>query len=95
MPAVDSLLLPRAGLTVREVARLYRVSPDKVRGWIKSPDPAKRLGAINTSNDGCRKPRYIVLPHHLAEFERLRLAGPAPRPAKRRKRITKVDYYPD
>jgi excisionase family DNA binding protein len=79
-------------LTVREVARLYRVSPDKVRGWIK----AGRLGAINTSEARCGKPRFIVLPRHLQEFERGRQASPPPKPAKRRRKPKGyVDYFPD
>jgi len=80
------------GMTVREVARLYRVNPDKIRSWIRSG----ALGAINTSEAACGKPRFIILPHHLEEFEgRRRSAGPAPKPPRRRKRRELIDYYPD
>jgi excisionase family DNA binding protein len=78
-------------MTVREVARRYRVNADKVRRWIK----AGALGAINTAAAGCGKPRFVVLPHHLEEFERQRSAGPPPRPVKRKKWTSFVDYYPD
>jgi excisionase family DNA binding protein len=76
------------GLVVREVAKVLRVSPDRVRAWIKSGE----LGAINTSRRG--KPRFVVLPHHLAAFELARAVAPPPRPdRRRRKRVYR--YYPD
>ena len=89
MPPADSLS-PLVGLTVREVARRYRVSPAKVRSWIRSG----RLGAINTSSARCGKPRFVVLPRHLDEFENQRSAGPTPKPVPRRKQKDLVDYYP-
>jgi transposase len=81
------------GSTVAEVARRYRVSPDKVRAWIKRGE----LAAINTASRRCGKPRYVVLPDHLAEFERRhRAATPAVKPAPRRRRQpVAIDFYPD
>jgi excisionase family DNA binding protein len=81
---------PRHGLTPREVARLLRVSPDRVRAWIASGE----LGAIDTARHRCGRPRYVVLPHHLAALEAARRAGPPPRPPRRRSRPCLVDYYP-
>jgi len=82
--------LPR-GLTPREVGSLLRISPDRIRSMIQRGE----LGAIDTSTARCRKPRYVVLPHHLAEWERTRSAArPAPAPRRRRQAET-VDYYPD
>lgn len=83
---------PARGYTPREVARLLRVNPDRVRGWIKSG----QLGAIDTSTNRCGKPRYVILPHHLSEFEQSRRAGnPQKPPPRRRKRSDAIDYYPD
>jgi excisionase family DNA binding protein len=79
-----------AGRTPRELARLLRVSPDRVRAWIARGE----MRAVNTAPSRCGRPRYIVLPHHLAEWERTRQAAPPPGPAKRRQRIAKVDFYP-
>jgi hypothetical protein len=80
-----------AGLTVADVAIRYRVSPDKVRGWIKRGE----LRAINTAAVRCGKPRFVILPEALAEFERSRAAAEPPKQPRRRIRTTKVDYYPD
>src|SRR5262245_18072506 len=44
------------GLTVRDVARRYRVSPDKVRAWITSGE----LRAVNTATALCGRPRWVV-----------------------------------
>jgi excisionase family DNA binding protein len=82
------------GYTPREAARVLRASPDKVRALIQSG----HLAAINMATPGARKPRYVILPEHLAEFARSRrvVAMPATAPATRRKRTTGgIDYYPD
>jgi len=76
---------PTTGYTPNELGRLLRVSPDRIRRWIA----AGELGAINTAPSRLSKPRFIVLPHHLAEFERSRAAA-APKPAVRRRRRAEV-----
>ncbi len=83
----------KRGYTPAELAHLLRVSPDRVRAWIKSGE----LQAIDTSPRRCGKPRYVILPGHLAEFERRRrAAAPAAKPAPRQRlRTVKVDYFPD
>ena len=80
-----------AGLTVADVARRYRVSPDKVRAWIRSGE----LACVNTAAVLCARPRYVVLPDALAAFERRRAGGPPPQPARRCKRREMVDFFPD
>jgi hypothetical protein len=82
---------PAAGLTVADVCRRYRVGPDKVRQWIARGE----LPAINTASALCGRPRWVVTAEGLAVFERRRAGGPAPRPARRRKRTGLIDYYPD
>jgi hypothetical protein len=78
------------GLTPAEVGRLLRVGPDRVRGWIA----AGELAALNVA-DPPAKPRFVILPHHLAAFEAARRAGPAPKaPRKKRPPQTTADYYP-
>jgi excisionase family DNA binding protein len=77
------------GYTPAELARLLRVNADRVRGWIKSG----RLGAVDLGDKG--RPRFVVLPHHVEQFTKARAAGPPPRPARRRRQTTQVDYYPD
>jgi hypothetical protein len=73
------------------VARRYRVGPDKVRRWIGRGE----LAAVNTASALCGRPRWVVSPEALAEFERRRAGGPAPKPTRRRRRSAGVDYYPD
>jgi excisionase family DNA binding protein len=80
------------GLTVAEVAQRYRVSPDKVRTWIKRGE----LAAINTADRRCARPRFVVTAEALASFEQGRqAAAPPPRPPRRKKRTNYVDYFPD
>jgi hypothetical protein len=79
-------------LTVADVARRYRVGPDKVRSWIARGE----LAAINTAAALCGRPRWVITPAALVAFERRRVGGPLPKPARRRRRPPAViDYYPD
>src|SRR5437868_2535655 len=81
---------PGAGLTVADVAKRYRVSPDKVRLWIARGE----LKAINTADVLCAKPRWIVTREGLEEFEKARRGGPAPKQQRRRRQTALVDYFP-
>lgn len=80
-----------AGLTVDDMAKRYRVGPDKVRGWIARGE----LKAINTAAALCGRPRWVITPDALAAFENRRLGGPLPKPLRRRRRQEAIDYYPD
>jgi excisionase family DNA binding protein len=76
------------GYTPREVARQLRVSPERVRAWIARGE----LPAINTADPG-ERPRWVILPDHLAALLQRRQASPPPK--LRRKRHTGfVDYFP-
>jgi transposase len=80
------------GLTTRDVAQRYRVGEDKVRAWIARGE----LAAVNTATTLCGKPRWVVLPEALAEFERRRRGGPAEKlKARRRRQLGAVDYFAD
>jgi transposase len=79
-----------AGLTVRDVARRYRVGEDKVRGWIGRGE----LRAINTATALCGRPRWVVPIEALTEFEQRRAGGPPPKPPRRRRPREAIDYYP-
>jgi transposase len=89
LPPAESDTTAR-GLTVRDVARRYRVSPDKIRLWIKKGE----LSAINTAATICGKPRWVIPAEALAEFERRRAGGPTPKPPRRRRRNEMVDFFP-
>jgi hypothetical protein len=94
MPAVSFGLksVGERGRTPREVGLLYRVSADTVRAWIQ----AGQLGALNLARTRCGKPRYVILPQHLADFEQARRVSPPPEPTPRRKQPSGfIDYYPD
>jgi hypothetical protein len=95
LPPVAPAEVPSpGGLTVRDVARRYRVDEDKVRGWIARGE----LRAVNTASVLCGRPRWVVSPDALAEFERRRAGGPPPKPPKpKRARRTnaEIDFYPD
>jgi hypothetical protein len=67
---------------------ILRVRPGRILSWIRSG----QLGAIDTGSQPS-KHRYVIMPWHVAEFCRRHAAGPAPRFARRTKRIPQVDYY--
>ena len=80
-----------AGMTVSEVARRLRVSPDKIRSWIASGE----LQAVNIAAALCGKPRFVILPEHLAAFVNRRAAAAPKPPPRRRRRADVIDFYPD
>jgi excisionase family DNA binding protein len=83
---------PGRGWTPNELAALLRVSPDKVRGWIHSGE----LKAINVARVRCGRCQFIILPHHLEEFERGRWAAePAKVPRRRKRPAPAIDFYPE
>jgi len=82
---------PPRGLTVRDVARRYRVSPERVRAWLRRGE----LCGINTADANAHKPRFIIPVDALAAFERGRSAAVPVKPARRRTHATERDYYPD
>jgi transposase len=79
------------GLTVRDAAKRFRVGEDKIRLWIRRGE----LRAINTASVACARPRFVIPPEALSEFERRRAAAPPPQPPRRRRRPEATDYYPD
>ncbi len=79
------------GFTIADVAARYRVSPDKVRAWVRRGE----LAAVNTASSLCGRPQLRVTPEALAAFERGRRAAPPPKPARRQRQRAMVDYYPD
>ncbi len=78
------------GYTVADIAARLRVSTDKVRRWIERG----LLTALNTSDVRCAKPRYVVTPEALADFEESRAVAKPTKTPPRRHRTTK-DFYPD
>jgi transposase len=90
---VDDCLPSMRGYTVADVAQRYRVSPDRVRAWIRRGE----LKGLNTRDLRCGRPRFVVTHESLADFERSRQAATpeAPKP-KRRKRMPEFeDFYPE
>lgn len=88
----DPTSTPARGLTVADIARRYRVSPDRVRAWIRRGE----LAAVNTRDVRCGRPRFVVTQEALDRFERGRAAVTTPKPQRRRRRQTEEeDFYPD
>jgi hypothetical protein len=68
------------------------VGEDKIRKWVSQG----ALKAINTATVLCGRPRWVILPEALAEFEKARRGGPAPKTQRqRRRRAREIDFYPD
>ena len=92
MPSNDSVPLDfRLALRPTDIARRYRVSVHKILRWIATSE----LRAINVATDIARRPRWIVTPEALAEFERRRAAqlAPAPRRRRRKKRADVIEFF--
>ncbi len=93
IPAEPPAVPPGRGtsLTTPEFARRYRIGEEKVLGLIRRGE----LRAVNTASALCGKPRWVITPEALAEFEKRRAGGPAPKPPKKRRRAGEIDFFPD
>ena len=81
------------GLTVKQLAMRYRVSPDKIRNWIRRGE----LRALNVASRLCGRPRFVITADAHADFERGRHAATpdAPKPRRQRRPANVIDFYPD
>jgi hypothetical protein len=82
---------PLAGYTVADLAKRWRISPDKVRGFLRRGE----LLGINVATHRCSKPQWRITPESVRAFEAGRTSAPPPKPARRRRRAAEVDYFPD
>jgi hypothetical protein len=64
---------------------------DRVIGMIRRG----QIRAVNTSESECGKPRYVIPPEAVEEFERSFSAAEPPKPTRRKKPITQVDFFPN
>jgi transposase len=87
---VPSPVLP-IGYTVRQVKARLHVGRDKVMGWIHRGE----LKAVNVATARTGKPRWIITPAALEEFEKARSTVPLAPPPRWKKRSGIVDYFPD
>lgn len=83
-------MMAEHALTPPEVAKRYRVSPDKVRAWIL----AGQLRAVDVSaRPGVGRPRWRIHPADLIAFETSRTAAPPVKPTRRRRKAADVIEY--
>jgi hypothetical protein len=80
-----------AGFRVADLCRRWKVGPDKIRGFLRRGE----LAGVNVAATLSGKPQWRITPESVERFEQRRAAGPRPSPAKRVRRRTGVDFYPD
>jgi excisionase family DNA binding protein len=74
----------KSTLTPAEIAKRWRISPDKVRSWIQ----AGELAAINVAKNVGGRPRYRVDEADFVAFENRRRVQPRSyKPHRRRKQM--------
>jgi hypothetical protein len=81
-----------AGFSVADLARRWRIGPDKIRAFIRRGD----LVAVNMAICLAGRPQWRVTPQEVERFEARRASTPASKTMPRRRRLEGViDYYPD
>jgi hypothetical protein len=73
------------GLTVREFARRYRMGKDRALAMIHSG----ALRALNVASTRCGRPRYVIMPEALLEFEKATRRACPLRPGDEKSRVTR------
>jgi hypothetical protein len=91
-PRIKKPRTAHSGWTILELSQRWRVSKTRVRQLIRKGT----LRSVVTGKTRSGKPRYVVLPEALAEYERGLEAPTPPKQAPRRKRQpAQRDFYPD
>lgn len=67
------------GMTPNELAHFWRCSANTIRTWIRNG----QLKAMNVATKG--KPRFIILPKHMEEFEARMEVKTEPKATRKRK----------
>jgi hypothetical protein len=80
-----------AGFSVADLARRWKVGPDKIHGFLRRGE----LIGVNLATNLCGRPQWRITPESVRAFEERRTSAPPAKPARRRKRTVAVDYYPD
>jgi hypothetical protein len=80
---------PSRWFTPPQVAERYRVSAEKVIGWIR----AGELRAVNVAARAGRRPRWRIGEADLLAFEQRRAAVPLATTSKRRRKHENVVEY--
>jgi hypothetical protein len=80
------------GYSVPDLAMRWKVSEEKIRGWLARGE----LVAVNVASNLASKPQWRVLHLSVERFEQRRSSAPPPKPVRRRRRtLAVVDYFPD
>ena len=87
--SVETRLSPR-GLTTADVARIFRVSEDKVRRWLATGE----LVGTNTATTLSGRPRWVITPEAIDAFKQRRTSAPTPVTPRRKRHKVAVDFYP-
>jgi hypothetical protein len=78
-------------LTVAEFAARYRMGKDKVRCLIRKGV----VRAVNIASTTSGRPRYVITPEAIEEFERVRSAAEPKPPPRRKRERDMIDFFPD
>jgi transposase len=78
-----------SAITPGQLANRFGVGIHKVLSWIASG----QLAAVNVATNPHGRPRWVIMPEAIADFERRRAAQPKQATQRRRKRDTTVTEY--
>ena len=76
-------------LTPPKLAKLWHKKPASIIDEIK----AGRLRGFTTSSPGCSRPRWLISPDAVREYEEARQAKPAEKPTRRRRIASGRDWF--
>ena len=83
------LSLPLAGYTVSDLARRWRIGPEKVRAFLARGE----LVGVNVAMSLVGRPQWRITRESVEQFEKRRSSAPQPKPTRRHKQTNGVDYY--
>jgi hypothetical protein len=78
------------GYSVADLARRWRISPDKVHTFLRRGE----LIGVNVASNLSGRPQWRITQESVDLFERRRSSAPTPKPVRRKRVSQIVDYYP-
>jgi hypothetical protein len=80
-----------SGYSIADLCLRWRVGADKIHGFLRRGE----LVGVNVATNLSSRPQWRISPEAVAAFEARRTSAPTPKPPRRQRRSSMIDFFPD